>query len=107
MTSTIRIFIPPPPPPPTRKKKDGARTETCAMYLAMTIITYSLPDPKGRLVSEVGVLKDGLSTVTVVLLVTGFPAPPGRRLRPRLALSYDGFFSVKPNGCKCTTRNGK
>jgi hypothetical protein len=70
----------------------------------MTIITYSLPDPRGLLASEVGVLREGLSTVTVVLLaitgaLMGLPAPPGRRLRPRLALSYDGFFSDIPNGC--------
>lgn len=69
----------------------------------MTMITYSLPEPRGLLASEVGVLSEGLSTVTVVLLIgaalMGLPAPPGRRLRPRLALSYDGFFSGIPNGC--------
>ena len=79
--------------PPEKKPGGGggARTEKHVMYLAMMITTYSLPVPKGRLASEVGVLRDGLSTVTVVLLVmvTGLPAPPGRRLRPRLALSYD------------------
>ena len=84
-------------PPPQKKSRGGggggARTEKrdVFVYLAMMITTYSLPVPKGRLTSEVGVLRDGLSTVTVVLLamVTGLPAPPGRRLRPRLALSYD------------------
>ena len=71
----------------------------------MTTVTYSLPDPRGLLASEVGVLREGLSTVTVVLLdmigevPTGLLAPPGRRLRPRLELSYDGFFSDIPNGC--------
>ena len=64
-------------------------------------ITYSLPEPRGRPTSVgVGVLAAGLSTVTVVLLpLAGLPtAPPGRRLRPRLALSYAWFLSEKPNG---------
>ena len=49
-------------------------------------------------------MREGLSTVTVVLLLmtgpeAGLPDPPGRRLRPRLALSYDdGLLSEKPNG---------
>ena len=68
----------------------------------LAIITYSLPEPNCRFTSTGGVLSDGLSTVTVVLLdmtcPKGLPAVPGRRLRPRLALSYPWFLSGKPNG---------